>query len=212
MVAESDEGHQQSQRSSGQEVASDFENAEVDMAIWDRRGSGLSKARAVATAAMIQVFFLLRISDFGARDSRTVSEFILGVHQVKFWKAGVRCTWSGEPGEVSIEGDGGKMSTQPWYRNHFATGSELYPVRALAEWFCLVDGKEAGGCPLFTVPPESSDRVQQGEGANSLCMTCSDVCGAIKAAAVASGDKAASYSSHSDGLEVQRCCCKQEPR
>ena len=31
--------------------------------IWDRRGSGLSKARAVATAAVIQVLFLLRISE-----------------------------------------------------------------------------------------------------------------------------------------------------
>ena len=129
--------------------------------MWDRRGSGLSKARAVATAAVIQVFFLLRIRDFGAQDSRTVSEFILKVHQVKFWKAGVRCTWSDEPDEVSIEGDGDKMSNQPCYRNHFATGSELCPVRALAEWFCLIDGKVAGGCPLFTVPPESGDEFNQ---------------------------------------------------
>ena len=165
--------------------------------IWDRRGSGLSKARAVATAAVIQVFFLLRISDFGAQDSRTVSEFILKVHQVKFWKDGVRCTWKDKPDEVSIEGDGDKMSNQPWYRNHFATGAELCPVKALAEWFSLIDGKVAGGCPLFTVPPESGDRIQPGELADSLCITRSDVCQAIKAAAVANGDKAASYSSHS---------------
>ena len=59
--------------------------------IWDRRESELSKARAVATAAVIQVFFLLRISDFRAQDSRTVSEFTLKMHQVKFWEAGVRC-------------------------------------------------------------------------------------------------------------------------
>ena len=165
--------------------------------VWDRRGSGLSKARAVATAAVIQVFFLLRISDFGAQDSKTVSEFILKVHQVKFWKDGVRCTWKDEPDEVSIEGDGDKMSNQPWYRNHFATGAELCPVKALAEWFSLIDGKVAGGCPLFTAPPESGDRIQPGERADSLCITRSDICQAIKAAAVANGDKAASYSSHS---------------
>ena len=52
--------------------------------IWDRRGSGLFTFRAVATTALIQVFFLLRISDFGAHDSRTVSEFILKIHQVRF--------------------------------------------------------------------------------------------------------------------------------
>ena len=126
-----------------------------------------------------------------------MSEFILKVHQVKFWKDGVRCTWKDEPDEVSIEGDGDKMSNQPWYRNHFATGAELCPVKALAEWFSLIDGKVAGGCPLFTVPPESGDRVQPGELADSLCITRSDVCQAIKAAAVANGDKAASYSSHS---------------
>jgi hypothetical protein len=38
-----------------------------------------------------------------------------------------------EPNEVSIEGDGDKMSNQPWYRNHFATGAELCPVKALTE-------------------------------------------------------------------------------
>ena len=81
--------------------------------IWDRRGSGLSKARVVATAAVIQVFFLLQISDFGAQDSKKVSEFILKVHQVKFWKDGVRCTWKDEPDQVSIEGDDDKMSNQP---------------------------------------------------------------------------------------------------
>ena len=89
------------------------------------------------------------------------------------------------------------MSNQPWYRNHFATRSELCPMKALAEWFCLIDGKVAGGGPLFTVPPESGDRVQPGELADSLCVTRSDICQAIKAAAVANGDKAASYSSHS---------------
>ena len=98
---------------------------------------------------------------------------------------------------TSIEGDGDKMSTQPWYRNHFATGSELCPVKALAEWVSLIDGKVAGSCPLFTVPPESGDRMQPGELADSLCITRSDICQAVKAAVVANGDKAASYSSHS---------------
>jgi hypothetical protein len=46
-------------------------------------------------------------------------------------------------------------------------------------------------------PPESGDRIQPGELADSLCITRSDICQAIKAAAVANGDKAASYSSHS---------------
>ena len=112
---------------------------------------------------MTQVFFLLRISDFGAQDSKAVSEFILKVHQVKFWEDGVRRTWKNKPDEVSIEGDGYKMGNQPWYRNHFATGAELCPVKALAELICLVDGKVARGYPLFTVPPESGGRVQPGE-------------------------------------------------
>ena len=42
---------------------------------------------------------------------------------------------------------------------------------------------------MFTVPPESSGRVQPGELADSLCVTRSDMCQAIKAAAVANGDK-----------------------
>ena len=146
---------------------------------------------------MIQVFFLLRISDFGAQDSKTVSEFILKVHLVKFWKDGVRCTWKDGPYEVSIEGNGDKMSNQPWYRNHFATGAGLCPVKALTEWFCLINGKVAGSCPLSTVPLESGDRTQPGELADSLCITRSDICQAIKAAAVVNGDKAGSYSSHS---------------
>ena len=53
---------------------------------------------------------------------------------------------------------------------------------------------------MFTVPPKSGDRVQPGERADSLCVTRSDICQAIKAAVVASGDKAASYSSHSGRL------------
>ena len=106
--------------------------------VWDRRGSRLPKARAIATAAVVQVFFLLRMSDFGAQDSKTFSEFIPGVHQVKFLKAGVRCTWRNEPDEINIEGDGDKMGNQPWYRNQFAIGAELCPVKALAEWFVLL--------------------------------------------------------------------------
>ena len=50
---------------------------------------------------------------------------------------------------------------------------------------------------LFIVPPEVGERVQPGERADSLCVNRSDICQAIKAAAVANGDKAASYSSHS---------------
>ena len=70
-------------------------------------------------------------------------------------------------------------------------------MRALAEWFSLITGKVTSGCPLFTVPPEVGEKVQPGDVADSLCVTRSDVCQAIKAAAVANGDKAASYSSHS---------------
>ena len=52
---------------------------------------------------------------------------------------------------------------------------------------------------MFTVPPESGDRIQPGELADSLCVTrLLDIyiCQAVKASAVASGDKTASYSSH----------------
>ena len=49
---------------------------------------------------------------------------------------------------------------------------------------------------MFTVSPESGDRIQPGELADSLCVTQSDICQAVKASAVASGDKTASYSSH----------------
>ena len=70
---------------------------------------------------IFQVFSLLRVSGFGAQGSRAVSEFILKAHQVKFWKAGVRCKWGGGAGTVSIEGGGDKGGTQPWYKNHFAT-------------------------------------------------------------------------------------------
>ena len=65
-------------------------------------------------------------------------------------------------------------------------------MRAVVGWFNLVDGKLASGCPLFTVPPVSGERVQPGDTANSLCVNRMDICQAIKAAAVANGDKAAS--------------------
>ena len=38
--------------------------------IWRRRGTGLTSWKAIATAVVLQVSFLLRISDFGAQDSR----------------------------------------------------------------------------------------------------------------------------------------------
>ena len=52
-------------------------------------------------------------------------------------------------------------------------------------------------CAKLHVPPDSGEKVQPGDVADSLCVTRSDVCQAIKAAAVANGDKAASYSSQS---------------
>ena len=44
--------------------------------------------------------------------------------------------------------------------------------------------------------PASGERVQAGDQVNALCVSRLEVCQAIKVAAVANGDKAASYSSH----------------
>ena len=98
---------------------------------------------------------------------------------------------------MSIEGDEDIVDNRPWYRNHFATGGELCPMRATAELFSLIDGRVSGKCPVFALSPTSDERVQAGDQANALCVSRLEVRQAIKAAAVANGDKAASYSSHS---------------
>ena len=120
--------------------------------IWRRRGKGLSKHLGTTTAAVISFFFLLRIGAIAAQDSRTVAPYVLLRHQVTFCKAGVRCRWSDQPDEVQLNGTGDKVSNEPWFRNHFASGAELCPVSALDEWFKHTDGLVAGDCTLFTVP------------------------------------------------------------
>ena len=95
---------------------------------------------------------------------------------MKFWKGGKRCEWSEAPDEVSIEGDEDKISNQPWYRNHFATGDELCPLRTMAEWFSLIDEKLSGECPVFTVPPADGERAQAGDQANAPCVSRLEVC------------------------------------
>jgi len=167
--------------------------------IWRRRGKGLSKYLATATAAVVSFFFLLRIGAVAAQDSRTIASYVLKRHQVTFCKAGVRCSWKDTPDEVQLNGEGDKVSNEPWFRNHFASGAELCPVAALVEWFKYTDGLVAGECPLFTVPSVGKPKVLT-DAAVKFCVTRGDVAEAVKMAAIAQGDLAADYGTHSNRI------------
>ena len=167
--------------------------------IWRRRGKGLSKYLATATAAVVSFFLLLRIGAVAAQDSRTIASYVLKRHQVTFCKAGVRCSWKDTPDEVQLNGEGDKVSNEPWFRNHFASGAELCPVAALVEWFKYTDGLVAGECPLFTVPSVGKPKVLT-DAAVKFCVTRGDVAEAVKMAAIAQGDLAADYGTHSNRI------------
>lgn len=162
----------------------------VEMVQWAWRAGrkGDMAARAAATAIVIMFFFLLRVGEVTGAAGEGADVFSLTADCVQFTKVGVECSWKDSPDGVAIKGKGDKVSNNEWFRNHFATGSELCPVRALAEWFSMVEGKIQPNEPLFKHFVEKG-RMQ--------LLTRNCVGRLIKQSAVACGHHSADYGTHS---------------
>ena len=157
--------------------------------IWERGSCSTLSNRAAATAVVVMFFFLLRVSEAAAQDSKTVASFVIKRNEVKFYKCGVECEWNEVPDEVSLSGSGDKVSNAPWFRNQYATGLSVCPVRALAEWVGATKSLVGPTDNLFSYRKTSEDEVNM--------VTRSHVSIAIKAAAVAARQSGADYGTHS---------------
>jgi hypothetical protein len=170
--------------------------------IWNRKGVKLSKVLATAVATVTAYFFLLRICEVAAQDSRTLYEHILRRNQVKFFREGQLCQWKDDPDEVALEGEGDKVSNDPWFRNHFLSGGEVCPVRALVLWFSVTEGLVPASAPLFCMPLLDAARPGKlvpipEEKVAGQCVSRADVSAAVKSAGVAQGELGASFGTHS---------------
>jgi hypothetical protein len=148
------------------------------------------KIIGIGVAVVLAFFFMLRVGEFAAQDQKTWIEYILLREQLKFYKKGKEVAWHEEPDEIGLHCSGEKVSSEPWFRNHFTTGQELCPVKAAVLWFSLTAHKVAASAPLFMIPAEN--QTQKG-----AMLTRMDIARAVTAAAIKNGQKGASFGSHS---------------
>ena len=120
------------------------------------RGVGLMM-RATALAIALAFFFLLRVSEFAARDGYYMEPFILRRCDVTFMCQGKLCAWD-YPGvdsvELYIRGSKTDQRKQGCRRVQQASGDAiLCPVACMVEWFSLTEGSAVPSCaPLFSIP------------------------------------------------------------
>jgi hypothetical protein len=158
-------------------------------------GKGL-EATATSTAIQIAFFFLLRVSEFAGQDSAHVSKYILRKCDVVFKRNGRVCSFRDRPDEVElfIRGSKTDSSMQGCYRNQFASGAFLCPVKALVTWFFIIDNMVRPLEPLFSIPA-TRDRFTG--AVKSVVLTRIQVTRALKAFAASDGLSAADVSTHS---------------
>jgi len=113
--------------------------------------------RAAALAIAIAFFFLLRVSEFAARDKWYMEDFILLRQDVSFFCDGKLCDWNHprvNAVELHIRGSKTDQQKRGCRRMQQATGDEtLCPVRCMVEWFALTEGSHIPHlAPLFSVP------------------------------------------------------------
>jgi len=113
--------------------------------------------RATALAIVIGFFFLLRISEFAARDKWYMEVFILLRQDVTFFHNGQLCAWDHplvDAVELHIRGSKTDQRKQGCRRMQQASGDLiLCPVRCMVEWFGLTEGSLIPStAPLFSIP------------------------------------------------------------
>ena len=113
--------------------------------------------RATALAIVIGFFFLLRISEFAARDKWYMEVFILLRQDVTFFHNGQLCAWDHplvDAIELHIRGSKTDQRKQGCRRMQQASGDPiLCPVRCMVEWFSLTEGSPIPAtAPLFSIP------------------------------------------------------------
>lgn len=147
-------------------------------------------AHATMTAAEFAYFFLARISEICAQDARNHAKYIVCRKHITFYKAGVECEWFEHPDEVAVWFPGSKTDQEMHgaYRSHFASGAELCVVNALVAWFAATHDLVPLSAPLFAVPLRTG---------GYTVLTRQAVADALKGAAVAHGEPASDYSTHS---------------
>ena len=120
------------------------------------RGEALI-VRCTALAIAFAFFFLLRISEFAARDKVYMEKFIALRKDISFFKNGKLCAWD-DPGanavELFIKGSKADQRHLGCPRIQHSSGDDvLCPVKVMQEWFSLTHGSAIpAGAPLFSIP------------------------------------------------------------
>ena len=113
--------------------------------------------RCTALAIVFAFFFLLRVSEFAARDKVYMEKFIALRKDVSFFKNGKLCAWN-DPGanaiELFIKGSKTDQRHQGCRRMQHTSGEDVFcPVKVMQEWFRLTHGSAIpASAPLFSIP------------------------------------------------------------
>ena len=113
--------------------------------------------RCTALAIVFAFFFLLRVSEFAARDKVYMEKFIALRKDVSFFKNGKLCAWN-DPGanaiELFIKGSKTDQRHQGCRRMQHSSGDDVFcPVKVMQEWFRLTHGSAIpASAPLFSIP------------------------------------------------------------
>ena len=140
------------------------------------------RVRCIALAIAFAFFFLLRVSEFAARDSVYMEKFIALRQDVTFYKKGKLCAWSDvetDAVELFIKGSKTDQRHQGCRRMQHRSGDDiLCPVTCIQEWFGLTYGSAVpASAPLFSIPKGKF-------GAEWKVLTRDDVTILMKGAAV----------------------------
>jgi hypothetical protein len=140
------------------------------------------RVRCITLAIAFAFFFLLRVSEFAARDSVYMEKFIALRQDVTFYKKGKLCAWSDvetDAVELFIKGSKTDQRHQGCRRMQHRSGDDiLCPVKCIQEWFGLTYGSAIpASAPLFSIPKGKF-------GAEWKVLTRDDVTILMKGAAV----------------------------
>ena len=140
------------------------------------------RVRCIALAIAFAFFFLLRVSEFAARDSVYMEKFIALRQDVTFYKKGKLCAWNDvetDAVELFIKGSKTDQRHQGCRRMQHRSGDDiLCPVKCIQEWFGLTYGSAIpANAPLFSIPKGKF-------GAEWKVLTRDDVTTLMKGAAV----------------------------
>jgi len=158
------------------------------------RGAKIS-TRAGGLAIGMAFFFLLRVSEFTARDKWFMEDFILLREDVTFFCKGRLCAWNCptvDAIELRIRGSKTDQRKQGCRRTQQVSGdSVLCPVKCMVEWFGLTEGSSIPAtAPLFSIPKGA-------DGLEWTVLTRETITMLMKGAATDCGLNPASVATHS---------------